>query len=188
MIPIIVLGDTGDRRIVQTMENLLGERLWAAEGKRLSAGGPAPRYLAVCSQSLEEIAWPGAVLVLQGPPFPKRLNCRGCVAVVSSLNQEGLRLAERWGLPAVSCGLGGKDTLTFSSNTGEEAVLCLQRPLTTISGLPLEPREIPIRLSGRMDAAVVLLTAAALLLLGEEKLLEEGVFSQEKSARESGAF
>ncbi|MBP5208133.1 MAG: hypothetical protein J6330_06720 [Clostridia bacterium] len=44
-------------------------------------------------------------------------------------------------LPLISCGMGGKDTVTFSSIRPDGGMICLQRRLNSFSGRIAEPQE-----------------------------------------------
>ncbi len=68
----------------------------------------------------------------------------------------------------VGYGFSPRDTLTLSSVTGAERLLCLQRGLLTLGGALLEPQEFP--LSGILSALCAedaLLAAGLRLLCGE---------------------
>ena len=47
-------------------------------------------------------------------------------------------------LQIVGYGFSPRDTLTLSSFAGRERLLCLQRALLTLSGMLLEPQELPL--------------------------------------------
>ncbi len=61
----------------------------------------------------------------------------------------------------VGYGFSPRDTLTLSSFTGEERLLCLQRSLLTLGGTLLEPQELPLP-----SALAALPPEAALLAAG----------------------
>ena len=47
--------------------------------------------------------------------------------------------------PLISCGMGVKNTVTFSSIRPDGGMICLQRRLNTFSGKVAEPQEYPFR-------------------------------------------
>ena len=69
-------------------------------------------------------------------------------------------------IPAVTCGMAVTDTLTFSSLTGESAVVCLQRTIPILDGGCAEPAEAPLTLSQPYDAYVLMCAVAVTLLSG----------------------
>ena len=68
-------------------------------------------------------------------------------------------------LQVVGYGFSPRDTLTLSSVTGAERLLCLQRSLITADGELLEPQELPLDSSLSTLGADQALLAAGLLLL-----------------------
>lgn len=89
------------------------------------------------------------------------------VIVVPSGNREALEFAASCGIPAVTCGLGSKDTFTLSSFVEHEAVLSLQRSISAFDGGVLEPVEIPVRLSQPFDHYALLALGAVLAFTGK---------------------
>ncbi len=81
--------------------------------------------------------------------------------------------APRFALPLfagqlVSYGFSPRDTLTLSSFTGSERLLCLQRGILTLGGLPLEPQELPLPPAlAALDEEAALFAAGVRLLCGE---------------------
>lgn len=74
-------------------------------------------------------------------------------------------------LPAVTCGLGTSDTLTLSSFTVDSAVISLQRQLTAFDGTPVEPFELPVSFSGKLEPFELLAAAAIFCLMGKQNPL-----------------
>ncbi|MBQ9558342.1 MAG: hypothetical protein IJU94_07055 [Clostridia bacterium] len=65
--------------------------------------------------------------------------------------------------PLISCGMGVKNTVTFSSVAGDGGMICLQRKLNTFSGKVAEPQEYRFR-SFCADAFASLAAFTALLI------------------------
>lgn len=65
--------------------------------------------------------------------------------------------------PLISCGMGGKDTVTFSSIKAEEGIVCLQRQLHTFGGGIAEPQEYLLEPCGT-EAFPALAAFAAMLI------------------------
>jgi hypothetical protein len=88
----------------------------------------------------------------------------GAIAIVDSSKEELLTYVATTGLPAITCGLSAKDTVTLSSIRTDSAVINLQRAVTCFDGTLAEPQEIPI--SRREDAnSFALMAASAICLL-----------------------
>lgn len=65
----------------------------------------------------------------------------------------------------VGYGFSPRDTLTLSSLTGQEPLICLQRSLLTLTGRLIEPQELPLPGALRELGAVEALPLAGLWLL-----------------------
>lgn len=79
-------------------------------------------------------------------------------------------LAKRiYALQIISYGLSPRDTLTLSSFSGSERMICLQRSLLTVHGGLLEPQELPLppALSGLCEESALLAAGVCLLSLGK---------------------
>ena len=65
----------------------------------------------------------------------------------------------------ISCGFSNRSTVTISSITETECVLCLQRSLKSISGKTISPFELPIKLYGIKfdDVSIIMMITSALL-------------------------
>lgn len=108
------------------------------------------------------------------------------VAVVDSGGRDGLlEQVSQTMLPAITCGLSVKDTLTLSSIRADGVVVTLQRSLHCFDGSVAEPQEIPIRIRAPVDNFTLLSTAAVLILTGRVERLGHAAWSF--SAPESAA-
>ena len=67
--------------------------------------------------------------------------------------------------PLISCGMGGKETVTFSSIRPDGGMVCLQRQVNTFSGRIAEPQEYAFERVGS-EAFPTLAAFTALLLCG----------------------
>ena len=56
--------------------------------------------------------------------------------------------------PLISCGMGAKDTVTYSSLTPRKEMICIQRRLSTFDGRVIEPQEFPAEGNGFITLAV----------------------------------
>ena len=98
-------------------------------------------------------------------------SCR-VIAVVNSNNTEALQTASALKIPAVTCGMQSKDTITLSSITQESAVLSIQRSIVTFDNTVIEPSEIPLTLHSSLDNFTILAVCAILILSGNFSLLQ----------------
>ncbi len=76
----------------------------------------------------------------------------------------GFDAAPLKGIAVLSCGMGGRNTISLSSRTPEIVTLSLNRSVTTLGGV-CEPFELPVRLiDGTSDYDVMSAFAAAVAL------------------------
>ncbi|MDR2909122.1 MAG: hypothetical protein LBU86_04490 [Oscillospiraceae bacterium] len=86
------------------------------------------------------------------------------VVLVDSSKGELLSIVSASGLPAITCGMSNKDTVTLSSMDDDSAVVDLRRSITGFDGIVIEPQEIPARCK-RAPHRFALMAAAAVRLL-----------------------
>ena len=130
--------------------------------ERIAASSSPPDFLIV-EGDFFRVELPGnAIAIYTGsmdrpPAIPKH-----GIAVVATASRKAVAQS---GLPAITCGLSAKDTITLSSSTADSLLISLQRGITSFSGAPVEPVEIPLTLSCPRNPLLVLPVAAVLLLL-----------------------
>ena len=90
----------------------------------------------------------------------------GATVIVSSEDENTLRLLARAGAQTIVCGLSSKDTVTFSSRSEDSAVVSLTRTIPGLAGEPLEPMDIPILFPPGIGDYPLLACTAAFLLSG----------------------
>ncbi len=75
----------------------------------------------------------------------------------------------------ITCGLSGICTVTLSSITDDELVVCIQRNITDVCGECVLPQEIPVK-TGTLTPHDAMLVYALALVCGEkpDKLILEG--------------
>lgn len=98
------------------------------------------------------------------------------LVIVNAVNQKQLeRLAEA-GIPAVTCGMSGKDTFTFSSKSEGRYAVSLQRSILLPGGRSIEPQEILLTLPPNHDDYSILAMGAVFILL---KSVSESISTDE---------
>lgn len=88
------------------------------------------------------------------------------VAIVSSEQQNHLKLLSKLNLRTITCGSSSKDTVTFSSKNDDEIVISLQRAISTINGEIIEPFEMPMKKSIEDDDFTLLAYVSLLIETG----------------------
>lgn len=96
-----------------------------------------------------------------GQTFPP-----GVTGICEDTDLEALALFRESNIPVISCGMNPKSTLALSSLSGSVLFASLQRTVTDLQGIPVEPGEFGIHLSAPFSPFPVMAAAAVLLLNG----------------------
>ena len=118
-----------------------------------------------------------SVIVVYKQPQPAVFQPQGfgaAVAIVDSGNEALLEHVSDTRLPAITCGLRSRDTITLSSMAKKSAVIDLRRSVSCLDGSTVEPQEIPLRHQKTSDNFLLMATAAILILCGKTEKLKEG--------------
>ncbi len=172
MITALLLGSRTDRRLHSFLEKALRNRLGLLS---LTAKGcttvPNPRLLLWDCGHASRVEAQNAIVIIKqkhGVLTPiTYLPEHPPVVVLPSQSSQAAEFAARSALPAITCGLGSKDTLTLTSLGEGNAVVALQRAVTAYDGNVIQPMELPVKLSSPQDSYSLLALAALLAFSGE---------------------
>ena len=89
----------------------------------------------------------------------------GCTVIVDSADSASLHRLSGRDVSVITCGTAASDTLSLSSSSPRTAAVSLLRSLVTADGT-VEPCEIPITLTRKINRSSLLTACALLLLLG----------------------
>ena len=95
------------------------------------------------------------------------LAARRTIAVVDASNRELLAWVAAMDIPAITCGMSEKDTVTLSSMRADSAVVGFQRVFTRFGGAACEPQEFPVPLHAQTDGFALMAGAAICALCGK---------------------
>lgn len=93
--------------------------------------------------------------------FPKNT-----IGICENCNINALSVFEENNIPVICCGLNSKNTITLSSFGDRSLLTALQRSITDINGLEIEPSEFKIKLRKSYNPFSVMAASAILLLCG----------------------
>lgn len=147
--------------------------LTAINGSSLLSSGRSSDILLLETDSLRCVNSQNCLIILKNKANLGALrNIQGHVNVlVNSGNPRQVEAVARLGLPAITCGMSHKDTLTFSSIGAERSVISLQRPVDLGGGNIREPLELPIRHTAPFEQYPLLCLAAVCIFLdGSEEM------------------
>ncbi|MFT3952379.1 MAG: hypothetical protein QM689_10630 [Oscillospiraceae bacterium] len=83
--------------------------------------------------------------------LPQGITGRNLTGILTQSNHRLTESLKNANIPVLTCGMSQKDTVTYSSFTGDKLVVSLQRRLKTPHGVTVEPFEMPIALDSRED-------------------------------------
>lgn len=140
--------------------------------KDAAFSGSGPDLVLVSHPAISRIVCPTAACVVRGTGcLPATIDCKEMVTIVDSSDPLALEEIARRRVRALTCGLSVADTFTLSSLTQESACIFLQRRIHAFDGTPVEPFELPVVFSERIEPFSLMACAAVLCLLGEKNPL-----------------
>lgn len=97
------------------------------------------------------------------------------IIIANGDNHELVMTLGKYHNTVITCGLSGICTVTLSSITDDEIVVCIQRNITDVRGECVLPQEIPVK-TGTLTLQDAMLVYALALVCGEkpDKLILEG--------------
>lgn len=97
------------------------------------------------------------------------ISFENAAAIVNSADRNLISQLAKYDIPVIACGDSQKDTFTFSSITEDEAVVSLQRTITSFLGKVIEPFEIPVKLYEKDNVFCALCYVAILTIFDDNE-------------------
>lgn len=180
MISIVMLGGTGNPNSFSFFRDILRRNynVITLSERSFRTNGESGDFAVIELPALSKIDCKHPIILCSDPfAAPQKISIPpDAIGLLSSANRDAAAFIRQIGLRAMTFGMSSKDTLTLSSITADNAVLCLQRPICDIAGHTLEPVEIPIHLSRQADSLSILCAAAALILSGKIDSFDQIIF------------
>lgn len=178
MITVLAGADRQDMDFWSSLTRILSRNfsLVQTQGNRLATSDGGPPLVLSDMESFESVRSDG-VIILYKDVIPLTATLQGAgqiIAVVDSSNNKLLEHVSSTKLPAITCGLLCRDTITLSSMDTDSAVIDIRRAITGLDGSVIEPSEIPVSLTHSMDSYLLMAAAAVFLLTGNTKKLLKG--------------
>ncbi|MCL2055623.1 MAG: hypothetical protein FWH02_00200 [Oscillospiraceae bacterium] len=167
MICVILSADKGIDRFREAVSLELEKHFSVirAHGGTLDTSAYGAELLLTDIKSFRQFTGDATIIVLKDCGGAQLSAIAGAkIAVVDSGNGKLMRHMAQTGIPAITCGLSAKDTITLSSMGIDGAVVNLQRSIINLHGTVIEPQEIPVHISGEADRFAVMAAAAVCLL------------------------
>ena len=176
MISVVVVADAQYRDFFDRLSDMLSTfiplmRVWKNE---ITASSSCAHLLIADHESFKSIVPPPRIIVFGGKANHDILHLvnEHTVAVVNSCNTGQLEYISSIKLPAITCGLYAKDTITLSSIEHDRAVINLQRGLTCFNGESAGSQEFPVSFGVPVDSYLLMAYGAILILTGNTQQLE----------------
>ncbi len=176
MIAVIVAAKKQNKDFTSELTRLLEKHFDTvrAYGGVLSVKKSNPTMIICDIQSFDTVKAEKAIVIYKDMlPMPQRLLAVGHgVAIVDSSNYQLSQTLSDTGLPAITCGLHSRDTITLTSMGEDSAVIGIQRAIVNFDGSATEPQELPIGFAKPIDRFTLMAAAAILILSGNCHLLK----------------
>ena len=115
----------------------------------------------------ESLSVEKAILIFDSGAALDSLSLKGqFVAVTASENAEAIKLLKKKKIPAITCGMSSKDTVSLSSRGEGSACVCIQREIEALSGQRVEPREVAVKYEGELSEYSIMAATVTLMLCG----------------------
>ena len=121
----------------------------------------------ISADNISQLYSDSAVLVLgRGAVIPENISV---FAVIADAD-EGFDVEKLKGCAVLTCGMGGRNTVSVTSRTSERITVALNRSIRTLGGI-CDPMELPVAIHDGISDYEYMATFAALLLLDKWKQL-----------------
>lgn len=171
MLSIIISARKKDKPFWMSFDMLLDKNFSAirAYGQRLKSDCSNPEMIITDTDGFDTIQSDNTIIIFKDMVDINIEPVKGhrAVAVLDSCNEKLIPLVASTGLPAVTCGLSARDTITLSSIGSESAVIDLQRSINCFNGSIAEPQEIPVYLGASVDSFALMAAASIYILSGK---------------------
>lgn len=170
MISVVIAANNQDKKFYNALQNILNRSFGTIHclGRCLDARVGCAELILTDTWSFDLIFSETAIIIVKdGESLTTGFETnRQAIAVVDSCNKDVMRLVGETKLPAITCGLSARDTITLSSISEDSAVINIQRSISCFDGTVIEPQEIPVTLCSSIDSFALMCAAAIFILSG----------------------
>ena len=178
MLAILVAASPEDRAFADSFSGYLRPHFSIVDtiGKTLQTDRSKPPIVICGMESFGQIDCEKIIIARkQAKPFDKKILGEGkAVAVVDSSDAGLLEHFSQTKIPAITCGLNRRDTISLSSMSESQAVLDIRRGITCFDGTVIEPQEIPVRMKAPAYCFSLMAAASVIILSGKIDILIKG--------------
>ena len=176
MVNVIIAAKKKDDVFWREISSMLEKNFHAitVHERKLKANCTAPELIVTDIDSFCSIQSQDTIIIFKDPVKMDIEDSGGrmTVAVVDSQNIKLGPIVASTGIPAITCGLSARDTITLSSIRTDSAVIDLQRSVTCFDNSIVEPQDIPVNLEKPVDSFALMAVASVCILTGKIDRLE----------------
>lgn len=177
LISVLVAASNQDKKFWNAFLNILSRNFSSIHciGRTIDARCDNAQLVIADTKSFDLVYSDMSIVIYKDAmPMPVQLETqKQSLAVVDSCNKELLQLVSGTNLPAITCGLSPKDTITLSSINDDSAVIDVQRSIICFDGSVVEPQEIPVTLNSPIDNFTLMAAATIFIVCGDTGRLSQ---------------
>ncbi len=170
MVKIILYGNQADARLTLPLCRVLSENggvLYAGAGGIAEYSPVTPQFFVFETDALPFCSADKALILFKSEPSanqPFFSPSESVAAIAEGGNSTAFIHAKRLAIPMITYSMGAGNCLSVSSIDDCHAVISVNKSLTLLSGKILEPCEIAVRASRKLDSHSLLPVCAVMIL------------------------
>jgi hypothetical protein len=146
---VSIIGKSTDKTLEEIILSQLSKtyRVTYIKNKSLVQTGHGYEIAITDFSELKSLYLPECIVIMKsGAIVPEIPLPEKSIIIANSECLEQLTALKKTNLNVITCGANEKDTLSYSSLTGDSIVISLNREVTAFSGRKIQPLEIPLKL------------------------------------------
>lgn len=168
MIKIVILGEADDTRIASILSQKIQSKYDMIQiyENVFEQTGDVCDYLVIDSKHIHNIQAKSSIVIFKDNFNANQKICihKDAIVVVNADNKRIIDLISEYDIQVATCGLSAKNTFTLSSNQEDSVVVALQYSICTLNGKIIDPIEIPVKNTHKLDHFTILASVATLIL------------------------
>jgi hypothetical protein len=162
------VGDKSDSEIERHITEELSKsyQITFIKGQSIRKIGEGYELLVFDTPGVESLSLSECIIIMKSGGIPPEIRYpERSIIIANSENAEQISKLSEVNKGVISCGSRNRDTISYSSYTGDCITLSLNREILAFSGKKIEPLEIPFEFSREPDNIYNLLSFTALRLV-----------------------
>ena len=175
MVTLVLYGDIKDKSITSKLCRVLsdyGGVLYFSDTKAVKYGNfNDVSFIVYECDDLQEIDISNSIVIFKSKQTSEHIIklSDSAICITESSNQKAISAIRGNNSPCISCGMSCNDSVTLSSISDTDAIISIQRSLTTINGSIVEPCDITVKLKQFYDGFSLLSIFCSLIISGKNE-------------------